>query len=537
MSTCREQHESCLRCDAAELPTRVVDIGADNHAEVVRIIPSEGKIAPYVALSHCWGGKISPLLTSKTLDQYQQRLPVCDLAANFRDAIIITRQLGIRYLWIDSLCILQDSKPDWEQESKKMGLVYRNSAVTISALSSERSTQGILRSHGNLQKWPSVTMKVYEDNENRQVTVEGLTQNHHECLQGLSLQCPLNIRGWTLQESLLSPRHLYYGVHKIYWSCPGGFESADGLPAGARTPPPIDPVVSSTLHGEILAQTRGEMRNLEDLLVAYYELVMTYTSRRLTYDSDKLPAFSGVARLINTVLHGEYLAGLWSFDFNRGLSWHSGISITARHVTARHVHSYRAPSWSWAITNEPVHYFSEARYKSDIFALQLLEHDTRLRDPSNPYGEVTAGSVIVNGFTKLLIRSKQVINGALLTKGGEIGIGHFDEPLEGASIYSTQLDLYSITTGESNYLFAPCLGWWRDEDRGICREENVSDEFICLIIGNLDSEESLPETKCLILRKVASTNDDEFERAGFLTLEEPPLEWLEGWEPRRLRLL
>lgn len=81
--------------------------------------------AQYIAPSHCWGGSISPILTTGTLKQFQEFLPFDDLPANFRDAIIITRKLGIRYLWIDSLCILQnpnpgsedhDSKRDWQKE-------------------------------------------------------------------------------------------------------------------------------------------------------------------------------------------------------------------------------------------------------------------------------------------------------------------------------------------------------------------------------------------------------------------------------------
>ncbi len=105
---------------------------------------SRGLKAEYIALSHCWGGKISPLLTTETLEPFQNRLSYAALPANFRDAIVITRELGIRYLWIDSLCILQDSKQDWQQESKMMAAIYRDSTLTISAMASSGSTQGIL---------------------------------------------------------------------------------------------------------------------------------------------------------------------------------------------------------------------------------------------------------------------------------------------------------------------------------------------------------------------------------------------------------
>ncbi|MBE3044755.1 HET domain-containing protein, partial [Candidatus Bathyarchaeota archaeon] len=81
--------------------------------------------AHYAALSHCWDGPIATVLTQDALSSFQARLPWDALAANFQDAILITRGLGLRYLWVDSLCIIQDRRHDWTIESGKMGDIYR----------------------------------------------------------------------------------------------------------------------------------------------------------------------------------------------------------------------------------------------------------------------------------------------------------------------------------------------------------------------------------------------------------------------------
>ena len=115
----------------------------------MKLLCTNGLRALYVALSHCWGGKIETVLLKDKLQDFQHSLQLDGLAANFQDAIAVTKSLNIRYLLIDSLCIIQDSKGDWATESKKMGLIYRDSIITRSAMASPGSRRGILRSSGN----------------------------------------------------------------------------------------------------------------------------------------------------------------------------------------------------------------------------------------------------------------------------------------------------------------------------------------------------------------------------------------------------
>jgi hypothetical protein len=170
------------------------------------------------ALSHCWGGPISPVLTDEVLELFQEYLPFNELSANFKDAIIVTRQLGLRYLWIDSLCIIQNSKQDWEIQSQLMDSVYGNATVTLSAMASDGSTNGILKCIPVEISPPPVSLPVFSESHDTNVIIKR-HEPTAEDLNWLDMNGPLSSRGWTLQEFVLSPRHLLYGAHQIYWKC------------------------------------------------------------------------------------------------------------------------------------------------------------------------------------------------------------------------------------------------------------------------------------------------------------------------------
>jgi hypothetical protein len=137
----RDGHEQCSK----ELPTRVIDVGAYGIPPRL-IIAQQGQVGNWVALSHCWG-KDAPSLKTITanLDALCQELPVDDLPLTWKDAILVTRRLGFRYLWIDSLCIIQDSKDDWLMESARIQIVYKGASLTLMAEASPDSTSGIFK--------------------------------------------------------------------------------------------------------------------------------------------------------------------------------------------------------------------------------------------------------------------------------------------------------------------------------------------------------------------------------------------------------
>ncbi|RSL91489.1 hypothetical protein CEP52_014236 [Fusarium oligoseptatum] len=428
---CQENHPHCLGREHGppKLPTRVVDVGVasvgiESHTDTVRILCSQGMRAEYIALSHCWGGMIKTVLEESLLAEFQKAILTSSLPRNFRDAIAITRNLGIRYLWIDSLCIIQDSRTDWEKESKTMGHVYRDAFLTISAMAAEGSEGGILGPWPTMDFPKSTTLRVFHrGNENNAVVKLHLEhgQNFPTWSQEMT-QSPLNSRGWVLQEKILSPRNLYFGSKMIYWKCPKVLQGSDGAPLIKSHPYPIEEYrqIDAIIHRNTQHELHGE--DPRPLLSNYYRVVEEYTGRKLTVASDKLPAIAGIASNLTPKL-GRYLAGLWAYDIHSGLLWSS--------TGGPLLETSRAPSWSWTSKDGRVSipgYTSDSKYNLDEWKLQILEYDVYLRNPDIPFGEVTGGQIIIQGWTMPLVGKKDAVipvfnNGRLKFDAGEEAMG------------------------------------------------------------------------------------------------------------------
>ena len=111
--------------------------------ENVKIVSPTSNVN-YVALSYCWGGDDSMRLTRANLDAWQQAIKIVQLPKTLRDAIISTRLLGLKYLWVDRICIIQDDPVDIHQEIAVMPEVYQYATLTISASSAKSSSEGFL---------------------------------------------------------------------------------------------------------------------------------------------------------------------------------------------------------------------------------------------------------------------------------------------------------------------------------------------------------------------------------------------------------
>ena len=147
LKSCQACHKSCPPIKDRELPTRVLDVGSKKQdPKLVDSADISGGEGCYVALSHCWGSRPPDLLlTSLNLRSHLNTMPFHTLAKNFQDAITVTRFLGYRYLWIDSLCIIQDSEADWQVQCSRMEMVYANAALTIAAAAAPDAHEGFLR--------------------------------------------------------------------------------------------------------------------------------------------------------------------------------------------------------------------------------------------------------------------------------------------------------------------------------------------------------------------------------------------------------
>jgi len=144
-----------------------------------------------------------------------QRISVEDLPHTFRDAIRVTRELDKRYLWIDSLCIIQGEGGDWETESKKMEAVFKGTYCTIAATSAEDSNKGFL--NRRLEEEDSQYVMVPNSSQGKIYVCTLIDDFPGDVEEGF-----LNKRAWVLQEQALSRRTIHFTKRQTYWECGGG---------------------------------------------------------------------------------------------------------------------------------------------------------------------------------------------------------------------------------------------------------------------------------------------------------------------------
>jgi hypothetical protein len=214
---CATSHTRCPPQSEHILPNRVIEVG--NDSKEPRLVVSNGRLGRWAALSHCWG--VASFLKTEmgSLGSHCEALPLGLLPPTFKDAILITRALGLQYLWIDSLCIVQDSPQDWLIESTQMGTIYKNAVVTIAAEGAKDSSVGIVGCSVNTRK-ARVDALVRTKCHSRVRNLEGslfvtpLVSKWPTHQKG-----PLRARGWALQEEVLSPRVLQFTAIHLFWRC------------------------------------------------------------------------------------------------------------------------------------------------------------------------------------------------------------------------------------------------------------------------------------------------------------------------------
>lgn len=215
MKECIEGHRLCShRKSASFLPTRLIDVG--DGANILRIIEtaSERPQSGYITLSYCWGGVSDVRLTESTIHSWKTKLPWTRLPKTIQHAVIATKELGFRYLWVDSLCIIQDSKADWDKEAASMADVYQNCILTISALGACNSNEGLFAERDPLAYIPCWIF----NNSKREKFLCNTHRRQKTFLKSRFHNTRLHRRGWVMQERLLSPRTLNFGS-AVVWDC------------------------------------------------------------------------------------------------------------------------------------------------------------------------------------------------------------------------------------------------------------------------------------------------------------------------------
>jgi hypothetical protein len=388
-------------------PTRLLDLQAFNEGSLdIRLVekPTSGRL--YATLSHCWGVNCDARYqaTKSTLPALRHRIRYADLPKTYRDAILVCRSLHIRYIWIDSLCITQDSKEDWAREAANMAYVYSNSHLTISADWSPGSEGGCFR----------VIDAPQGINPNKVICISSLLSNGERSCLYFQVYFPpvhwnlghtrLASRAWAYQERILSRRNLHFTQHQLFWECREGFAGEDMVPypSGFFIP-------SFVLN--------MKTKSAEEVYIWCSGIIRHYSNAKITFPTDRLPAVSALAKLFADQLCSPYLAGLWLEGLWHTLSWcRNGQESIERPK------NYIAPSWSWAAINAGVDWLILSTRTSTKKRVEIL--GAVVDHAGDAFGQVTHGWIRVTG--------PLVENVSPLTNGPTSFLGRIypDYPLE-----------------------------------------------------------------------------------------------------------
>ncbi|CAF9915024.1 hypothetical protein IMSHALPRED_002313 [Imshaugia aleurites] len=434
----------------------------------------------YVALSHCWGGLLPLVLTTHNIDTLKDAINLSQLPKTFQDAIALTRFMQVRYLWIDSLCIIQDSHTDWEFEASTMKDVYKHAVFTIAATGARNSGDGLYFDR-DVDLVGAVTLPV---------CWQGLPRGIYSiCEDRLWLDnvtdAPLNQRAWVIQERLLSCRTLHLGRDQIAWECQT-LQACETFPA--RLP------LKCSDYEDFAFRTKLANAPLKMVGRIWDNTAETYSRGRLTEETDKCIAISGIVEEMQLATADHYFAGLWGSSFVLQMCWtvHHLKNVRDRQ-TPRRPRRYRAPSWSWLSIDSNVQFYSIYDNIYDIL-FEVLNVNIKNTGRNN-FGSIKGGCIVGRGLLK----------SALWEHSTDDRVGHLqidDESIQHGSFWNY---------GGSTHVTM---------DLGL---EEKCDSVWCLpLVRNSDEYNVGTVTRCIVGVLLVPTGqaEEEYKRVGCFRLED-----------------
>lgn len=388
MDQCISNHSRCKQkvSKTTFIPRRLLDLGNCGTTSV-RLMECGQDVSgrypetllQYATLSYCWGNSLT--MTTTKANKYKHEttgINVHSMPSTFQDAICVAKKLGIRYLWIDALCIVQDDNDDWEAESVAMCDVFANSEVTICAAKSSSPMENfLLRPADKL-----LTLRfqsTLRSNICGQYFIRLEPRDADPASHDLD-KCAWVSRAWVWQEEVMSSRQIVFGNKTLQFRCREGTLVEDGR-----------------CHLHLYALDVSFSTVLD-----WIQAMATYSRRTLTYASDRLKAVAGVAKFFGNCSSDAgkptgYLAGIWrNHDIGVQLCWvcmKASMSHTELLGLVRDERQYIAPSWSWASRNTSITYI----FGDGPNAFRVIKSDLRASNKSAMVSVAFRSSISLSG--------------------------------------------------------------------------------------------------------------------------------------------
>ncbi|KAF4980558.1 hypothetical protein FZEAL_3453 [Fusarium zealandicum] len=388
LQQCSKFHgKRCVSEEVGAMPTRVIQVGDPDKGETPRLVlPGPDMREVYLALSYCWGTGAAPFtLNGSTIEEMFSGIDESILATAHRDTFQIARSLGIRFVWIDALCIIQGNLEDWEHESRLMAEVYSKAALTVIAGRSDDARNSFVIN--DLQP-PAPPCEIRVDESSTASVFVGLRRSR--------MLGPVDSRGWCLQEKLLSRRMIIFGRDQLKFKCQSCSVYEDGSTETLRAD--VD------LHSLFIAPSPNLEAKRDRLLTKWDSILVDFSKRRLSNPHDIFAAIASIAAPMSKAIESRYLAGLWDCDMVRGLLWKPGYQLNAKfrtEPTTRPASTrlapgpvIRAPSWSWAAIQGPVLHMGRSewrRKKAKYQGSHFIKVSPKLRNPDRWTADVDCG--------------------------------------------------------------------------------------------------------------------------------------------------